>query len=77
MFNYTSNLFNNSIISPYRIPCQFIPYKFQFTLTLKVPYKGAISTNTKIEKGSDQNTTALYEHVSSNDKNKIPELYIN
>ena len=49
----------------------------QFILTLKVPYKSAISTNTKVEKGSDQNTTVLYEHVSSNDKNTTPELFIN
>ena len=35
-----------------------------------------VSTNTKAEKGSDQNTTVLYEHVSSNDKNTMPKLYI-
>ena len=34
------------------------------------------STNTKVEKDSDQNTTVLYELVSSNDKNTMPELYI-
>ena len=31
----------------------------------------------RLIKGSDQNTTVLYEHVSSNDKNTTPELYIN
>ena len=36
-----------------------------------------ISTNTKVEKGSDQNTTVLYERVSLNDKNTTPELYMN
>ena len=34
-------------------------------------------TKKKVEKGSDQNTTVLYEHVSSNDKNTTKELYIN
>ena len=40
-------------------------------------YQTLIQTNTKVEKGSGQNTTVLYEHVSSNDKNTTPELYIN
>ena len=35
-----------------------------------------ISTNTRVDKGSDQNTTVLYEHFSSNDKNTMPEFYI-
>ena len=51
--------------------------QWQCILTLKAQYKGTILTNTKVEKGSDQNTTVLYEHVSSNDKNTTPELYIN
>ena len=34
------------------------------------------STNTKVEKDSDQNTTVLYEHIFSNDKNTMPELFI-
>ena len=54
-----------------------MPYNFQLVLTLlKVPDKDAISTNTKVEKGSDQNTIVLCEHVSSNDKNTMSELYI-
>ena len=57
--------------------CEFIPYNFQLFLTLlKVSDKGAISTNTNVEKGSDQNTAVLYEHISSNDKNTMLELYI-
>ena len=31
----------------------------------------------RLIKGSDQNTTVIYEQVSSNDKNTTPELYIN
>ena len=76
MFNYTSNLFNNLKLSLYRIQCPFIPFKFQFIPTLKVPYKGALSTNTKVDR-LKSNTTVLYEHVSSNDKKTTPELYIN
>ena len=34
-----------------------------------------MSTNTKLIKGSDQNTTVLYEYVSSNNKNNTGALY--
>ena len=43
-------------------------YVLNNTTLLKVHHKEAISTNTKGETGSDQNTTVLYKQVSSNAK---------